>query len=99
MGEDSLGLLVVSEVTDDGAAASDYLAGLALLVVLAESAPLSEKLLVRDLHERNLVLLAQSLDELDVHGLLAVLSEDGEVGLAPEITCLMSTKLYAFGKF
>ncbi|GMR44501.1 hypothetical protein PMAYCL1PPCAC_14696, partial [Pristionchus mayeri] len=80
--EDGLGLLVVAEVTHDRAAAADDLNSLALLVVLAESAPLSEKLLVGNLHERDLVLLAESLDELDVHGLLAVLSQHGEMGLA-----------------
>jgi hypothetical protein len=63
------------------AGASDDLAGNTLTVDLAETGPFTEKLGVGDLDQVDLVLGAESLDELGVLGFSASLVEDTEVGL------------------
>ena len=77
---ETLGLLTV--VLDDDAGAADDLTGVALTVDLAETGPGAEGLGVRDLEQVDLVLVAESLDELEVLGLVAGLDEDAKVGLA-----------------
>lgn len=68
-------------VLDDDARAANDLAGVALTVDLAETSPGTEDLGVTDLDEVDLVLGAESLNELDVLGLRAGLDEDAKVGL------------------
>lgn len=80
--EDVETLALLTVVTDDNARAADDLSGVALTVDLAQTSPGAEGLGVRDLEEVNLVLGAESLDELDVLLLVARLDEDAEVGLA-----------------
>jgi hypothetical protein len=72
-----------AEVAHDQARAANDLAGLALAVVLAETGPLAELLRVRDLQQIDVVLLAESADERQVGGLVAVLGEDAQLGRAP----------------
>lgn len=76
-----LGLLAV--VADDDARAADDLPGVALAVDLAETDPLAELLGVLNLDQVDVVLSAESLDELGVVGFVARLGEDAEVGLLP----------------
>ena len=76
----TLGLNTV--VLDDNARAADDLARVALTVDLAETSPGAEHLRVSDLDQVDLVLRAESLDELDVLGLGARLDEDAQVRLA-----------------
>ena len=68
-------------VLDDDARASNDLAGVALTVNLAEASPGTEDLGVTDLDQVDLVLGAESLNELDVLGLSAGLDENAKVGL------------------
>lgn len=75
-------LALLSVVSDNDAGAADNLPGVALSVDLAETGPGSEGLGVRDLEEVDLVLVAESLNELDVLLLRAGLDEDTEVGLS-----------------
>ena len=75
-------LAVSTVVLDDDARAANDLAGVTLLVDLAETSPGTEDLGVTDLDEVNLVLSTEGLDELDVLGLRAGLDEHAEVGLA-----------------
>lgn len=82
--ENSLSLFLVSVVLDDGARATDDLTGFSLLVVLAESAPLSDDLLIGNLDEWDVVFLAKSLDELDVLLFVTVLGQYAEMSLSPE---------------
>ena len=77
---ETLGLLTV--VLDDDAGAADDLTGVALTVDLAETGPGAEGLGVRDLEQVDLVLVAESLDELEVLGLVAGLDKNAKVGLA-----------------
>lgn len=76
---ETLGLLTV--VLDDNARAADDLTGVTLTVDLAETGPGTESLGVRDLEQVDLVLVAESLDELEVLGLVAGLDENAKVGL------------------
>lgn len=69
-------------VGDDDTRAADDLAGLALTVDLGETGPLAEDLGVRDLDELDVVLGAESLNELRVLGLGDGLDENTEVSLA-----------------
>jgi hypothetical protein len=68
-------------VGDDNARAADDLAGVALTVDLRETGPLAKDLGVRDLDELDVVLGAESLNELRVLGLGDGLDEDTEVSL------------------
>ena len=68
-------------VLDDDARAANDLAGVTLLVDLAETSPGTEDLGVTDLDEVNLVLSTEGLDELNVLGLSAGLDEDAKVSL------------------
>merc|ERR1711879_903537 len=61
--------------SDDHARASYDLAGVTLIVDLAETSPLAKLLGVGDLDEVDVVLQAEGLHELDVGGLSAVGSE------------------------
>ena len=74
-------LAVSTVVLDDDARAANDLAGVTLLVDLAETSPGAEDLGVTDLDEVDLVLGTESLDELDVLCLRAGLDEDAKVGL------------------
>jgi hypothetical protein len=80
--EDVHGLGLLTEVLDDNAGAADDLAGVTLAIDLAETGPLAELLGVRDLDQVDVVLSAESLNELDVLLLSAGLDEDGHMGLA-----------------
>ena len=71
--EDLEGGRVGTVVGDDDTRAADDLAGLALTVNLGETGPLSEDLGVRHLDELDVVLGAQSLDELEVLGCMSVM--------------------------
>ena len=79
--EDVETLALGTVVLDDDARAADDLAGVALTVDLAETSPGTEQLGVGDLDEVDLVLSAESLNELDVLGLRARLDEDAKVSL------------------
>jgi len=72
-----LGLLTV--VGDADARAGNDLAGVTLGIDLAETSPLTELGVVWDLHDVDAVLSAESLDELLVGWLGAVVSEHTEV--------------------
>ena len=74
-------LAVSTVVLDDDTRAANDLAGVTLLVDLAETSPGTEDLGVTDLDEVNLVLSTEGLDELDVLGLSAGLDEDAKVSL------------------
>jgi hypothetical protein len=79
--EDRALLGLLTPVLDDNARAVDDLAGVTLTVKLAETDPLAEHLSIGNLDEGDLVLGAQSNDELLVSLLLAALVEDTHVGL------------------
>lgn len=80
--EDVETLALDTILLDNDTAASDDLSGVALTVDLAETGPGAEDLGVSDLDKVDLVLSAESLDELDVLGLCAGLDEDAQMGLA-----------------
>ena len=73
---------LLSVVLDDDARASNDLSCGTVTVDLAETNPLSESFGVTDLDEVDLVLGAESLDELGVLGLGACLVQDAEMGLS-----------------
>ena len=75
-------LAVSTVVLDDDTRAANDLAGVTLLVDLAETSPGTEDLGVTDLDEVNLVLSTEGLDELDVLGLSARLDEYAKMRLA-----------------
>jgi len=75
-------LALLAVVSHNGAAAPHDLAGGALLVDLAQAAPLPELLVLGHGDERHVVLGAEGLDELLVVGLGAVTGEDAELRLA-----------------
>lgn len=76
----SWGLL--SKVLDDYDRAAAHLAGLALLVDLAQAGPLAELLVRVDADQRHLVLRAQGGDQFLVGWLVAALRQDAEHGRA-----------------
>ena len=76
------GLRLFAVVLHNNAGAANHLAGLGFLVELAKTGPLAELLRVGDLDELDVVLKAEGLNELDVRGLLAVLSQNAKVSLA-----------------
>ena len=82
LGEHVQGLAVLTVRGDGDGGAGDDLAGVALLVDLAETDHLAELLVLGDLDEVDVVLVAESLDQLDVVGLITVLGQDAEEGLA-----------------
>jgi len=69
-------------VLDNDARAADDLTGVTLTVNLAETSPGTENLRVANLDEVDLVVGAESLDELDVFGFRAGLDENAKMGLA-----------------
>jgi hypothetical protein len=75
-----LGLLTV--VGDTDTRAGNDLAGVTLGIDLAETSPLTELGVVRDSHHVDAVLGAESLDELLVGRLRAVIGKDAEVHTA-----------------
>jgi hypothetical protein len=80
--DDSTGLGVNTPLADDGAGAADELGGGAVGLQAGKAAPLTEDLAVGDHDAGDLVLLAESLDELLVGVLVAGSGEDAEVGSA-----------------
>lgn len=66
---------------DGGDAAADDLARVAVLVNLAETSPLPELLAVVNLHQVDAALGAESLNQRDEVGVLAVGCEDAQVRL------------------
>lgn len=74
-------LALSTVILHDSAGAPNDLAGIPLLVDLAETDHDSESLGILDLDEVDLVLSTQRLDEFDVFGLCASLHEDAKVGL------------------
>ena len=64
--------------------AFDDLPGLALLVNLAEAGPLPKLHVGVNLDQWDAVLLAESSDQLLVHRLVTVISQDAEQGLSAE---------------
>ena len=76
--------------SDGDGGASDDLAGVAVLVDLAESGPLAELLVVIHLEELDAVLRAKGLNELDVVLLVAVAGKHHKVCLAPKMPSAMS---------
>lgn len=80
--EDVALLALLAPISNHDAGAVDNLAGISLAVEDAETGPLAEELSIRHLDERDLVLRAQSDDELLVGLLLASLVQDTHVCLA-----------------
>ncbi len=83
------GLRLLTEVADHNARAGDHLAGLRLLVELAQTSPLAELLRVGDLDQVDVVLKAQRLNQPNVLGLLAVLSQNAKVSLKKQDILMM----------
>jgi len=77
------GVRLLTEVGDYSAGSLHDVGGLALLIELAETAPLTELHVVGDLDEIDIVLLAESLDKTDVGGLRAVGGEHAKESSAP----------------
>jgi len=77
---ESLGLLTVVDDGDGGG--SNNLLGVALGVEGAEAGPLTELLGGRAVHDRDLLLLAKSLDELLVGTLIAGFVQEDNLGAA-----------------
>lgn len=69
-------------VLNNNTRAPNDLSCIALTIDLAETGPGAEDLGISNLDEVDLVLGAESLDELDVFGLSAGLNQDGKMGLA-----------------
>lgn len=67
-------------VDNDGARSGDNLTRLTVLVDLAETAPLTEVLSLGDGDERDVLLSAESSNDLLVSILIAVIGEDGNTG-------------------
>ena len=81
--EDNVQTLAVgAKVFDDNTAAAYDLAGVSLTIDFAETSPGAQNLRVTDFDEVDLVLGAESLDELDVFGLGTGLYQDAKVSLA-----------------
>lgn len=74
-------LRLLTPVLNNDARAVDDLAGVTLTVQNAKTGPLAELLAIGNLDERNLVLIAESNDQLLVGLLLAVLVQDAHVSL------------------
>lgn len=72
----------LAEVRDDGDGRLDDLARLALLVDLAQAAPLANRLAGGDLDQRHALLRAERADKLGVRGLVAVLREAAQARAA-----------------
>ena len=72
---------VLAEFSDHSAGAADHLAGLTLLVDLAQTAPLAKLLARGDHKEVHVVFLAKGLNELGVRRLVAVSSKATKASL------------------
>jgi len=75
------GIIIDGEVSKDAAGASSGVSGLHQVVILAQSNPLTEDLTIGDSDEGDVVLVAESLNELLVLGLITGVGEDAEDGL------------------
>lgn len=71
---------LLSKVLDDHDRAAAHLAGLALLVDLAQAGPFAQLLVRVDTDQGHLVLSAQGGDQLLVGGLIAALGQDAQDG-------------------
>ena len=71
---------ILTEVGDDSAGALDDLASVTLSIDLAETAPLTKGLTLSDLDQRDMALSAEGLDQTDVGLLIAILSEEADLG-------------------
>merc|ERR1719412_2464598 len=80
--EDIMSRPLLAPVPDDAGRTFHHLPGLPLAVNLAEAGPLAQLHVAVNLDERNSVLHAQSCDQLLVHRLVTVLSQDAEEGLS-----------------
>jgi len=74
---------LLTEILDHDHGAAAHLAGLALLVDLAQAGPLSQLLVRVHADQGDLVLVAQSGDQLLVVGLVEGLGQDAQDSLTP----------------
>ena len=77
---ETLGLGTI--IFDNDTRAADDLAGVTLLVDLAETSPLTENLRVADLNQVDLVFGTEGLNQLDVLGFGTGLDKDAQVSLS-----------------
>jgi hypothetical protein len=77
------GWCLLAKVLDDDTRAAANLAWLALLVDLAQSTPFTQFLAGVDFQQGNLMLIAESSDELLVLWLIATVRQDAENSLTP----------------
>lgn len=80
--EDVKTLALGTIVLDDDTRAANNLTGVTLLVDLAETSPLTKNLRVTNLNQVDLVFGTESLNQLDVLGLVTGLDEDTQMSLA-----------------
>jgi len=80
--EDVETLALGTIVFDNDTRTADNLTGVALLVDLAKTSPLTKNLRVPDLDQVNLVFGTEGLNQLEVLGLATGLDEDTQVSLA-----------------
>lgn len=78
-------LCLLTEVLDHNDGAAAHLAGLALLVDLAQARPFAQLLVRVNADQGDLVLVAQSSDQLLVVGLVEGLGQDGQDSLTSVI--------------
>lgn len=78
------GYLLKKLYLDDNARAADDFSRFSGVVDFAETSPLAQFLVVVDLDQRNLVLVAKGLHEFLVHCLVAVFGQDAQHCLPPE---------------
>jgi hypothetical protein len=80
--EDVHGLRFFSEIGDSNARAANDLTGVTLAIDLAKTGPFTKLLGIRDLDQVDVVLGTESFNKLDVFGLSARFTENGQVSLA-----------------
>ena len=80
--EDMETLALGTIVFDNDTRATDHLTGVALLVDLAKTSPLTENLRVTDLNQVDLVFGTEGLNQLEVLGFATGLDEDTQMSLA-----------------
>jgi len=73
----------LAEVLDDDHRATAHLAGLALLVDLAQARPFAQFLVRVNADQRNLMLVAQGSDQLLIVGLIEGFGQNAENSLTP----------------
>lgn len=79
--DDMAGLRLFTPALHNNARAANNLYGLALFVVAAQTSPLTKGLGLLDCDQRNAMLAAQSVDELNVSLLVARVGQDAQVSL------------------